>query len=76
MAQAMTLKEQLAIGVRAAKLREAGRDEEAMELSKTIPMPTWLAKVFLKLGYTDYLRTCGWNMSEVEADLGPDWLSQ
>jgi hypothetical protein len=72
----MTLKERLAIGVRAAALDDVGRQDEALELMKTIPMPPWLAKVYKKLGYTDYLRTCGWNMSEVEAEFGPEWLSR
>jgi hypothetical protein len=74
----MTEHEKLEIGVRAAELRKAGKTEEAMELGKSIPMPPWMAKVYMeKVSWgRDYLRNCGWNMAEVEAAYGKDWINR
>jgi hypothetical protein len=49
-----------------------------MELEKSIPMPPWMAKVFKeKVSWgRDYLKNSGWNMAEVEAEFGPDWLDR
>jgi hypothetical protein len=35
-----------------------------------------LAEGWKKMGYADYLVKGGWNMTEVEAELGQDWLTQ
>jgi hypothetical protein len=74
--QMMTLKEQLAIGVKAIELRNAGKDDEAMALAKTAPMPPFLAKILKEKVGTDYLIKSGWNLAEAEAEFGPDWLSR
>jgi len=72
--QLMTLDEKLAISCKAAELKKAGDEEGALRLMKTAPMPPYIAKVYKdKLGL-DTLLSLGWNMSEVEAEFGKDWL--
>jgi hypothetical protein len=70
----MTDHEKLQIGVRALELRDEGKIEEARALEKTVPMPPWAAEVFKKLKGLDYLLGMGWNMEEVVAKHGQDWL--
>jgi hypothetical protein len=70
----MTLHEKLEIGVKCAELEKAGKFDESMEMAKTIPMEPWLAEWNKKYVGADYLRTSGWNLSEVEAEFGPNWL--
>jgi len=74
-AQTMTLDEKLAIGCKSAELWKAGDKEGADRLTKTIPMPPYLAKMMKdKLGL-DFLLNSGWNLSEAEAEFGPSFLS-
>jgi hypothetical protein len=75
-AQTMTLDEKLAIGCKAAELREAGDEEGAMRLMKTVPMPPYLAKVMKEKVGVDYLINSGWNLSEAEAKFGTNWLNR
>ena len=70
----MTLDEKLAISCKAAKLREAGDTEGATRLMKTAPMPHYVAKVIKEKLGLDILLNTGWNMSEVEAEYGVEWL--
>jgi hypothetical protein len=72
----MTLHEELEIGVKGAALWNAGKEDEAMAMYKTAPMPPWMAKVWKeKVGLESLLQT-GWNMDEVEAAYGKEWLIQ
>jgi len=74
----MTEHEKLEIDVKEAELRKAGKEEEARELAKSVPMPPWMAKVFKeKVSWgRDYLKNSGWNMAEVEAAYGKDWINR
>ena len=72
--ETMTLDEKLAIGCKAAELRKAGDEEGATRLMKTIPLPPYLAKVIKEKVSLDCLLNTGWNMSEVEAEYGAEWL--
>jgi hypothetical protein len=74
--QMMTLKEQLAVGVKVAELRKAGKDEESLALEKTIPIPPFLAKIMKEKAGADYLINSGWNLAEAEAEFGSDWLTR
>jgi len=74
-AQTMTLDEKLAIGCKAAELRKAGDEEGYIRLMKTVPMPPYLAKVAKETIGLDFLINGGWNLSEVEAEFGPSFLS-
>jgi hypothetical protein len=72
----MTLHEELEIGIKCGRLRNEGKEEEAIALAKTRPMPAFMAKILMeKVDWgKEFLRTCDWNMAEVEAKYGKDWL--
>ncbi len=72
--QTMTFDEKLDIGVKAAALWQAGDEEGYFRLMKTLPMPSWLAKVFKDKMGADVLIQSGWDLSEAEAEFGPSWL--
>ena len=74
MPQTMTLDEKLAISCKAAELRKAGDLEEADRLLKTAPLPPYIAKVIKEKVGLEYLINSGWNLSEVEAEFGSEWL--
>ena len=75
-AQTMTIDEKLAISCKAAELRDAGDKEGASRLLKTAPLPPYLAKVYKEKIGAKQLIESGWNLSEAEAEFGPDWLSK
>jgi len=76
MPQTMTLDEKLAISCKAFELLEAGDREGFSRLLRTAPMPPYLAKIYKeKVGVTQLIES-GWNLSEAEAEFGPDWLSK
>jgi len=60
----------------ATALRDAGKNEEAMALDKTVPLPPFLAKFFKDRGLTDFLIESRWNLAEAEAAFGQDWLTR
>ena len=72
----MTLDERFAIGLRAIALKQAGDYEGYDRLMKTIPIPSYIAKVIKEKVGADFLIKEGWNLSEAEAKFGPNWLSQ
>ena len=76
MPQTMTLDEKLAISNKAGTLWEAGDEEGCIRLMKTAPLPPYLAKIYKKTIGADQLKKSGWNLSEAEAEFGPDWLSK
>jgi len=75
-AQTMTLDEKLAIGCKAAELRKAGDKEGASRLIKTIPLPPYIAKVMKEKVGMEFFTRYNWNLSEVEAEFGPDYISK
>jgi hypothetical protein len=72
----MTIEEKLAISNKACELLDAGDREGYSRLTRSIPMPPYLAKVMKEKVGPDYLINGGWNLSEAEAEFGPDWLSR
>ena len=76
MPQTMTLDEKLAISNKALDLFEAGDREGYSRLTKSIPLPPYLAKVAKEKIGVDFLINGGWNLSEAEAEFGPGWLSR
>jgi len=50
------------------------RKEGSDRLIKTIPMPPYLAKIAKETIGLDFLINGGWNLSEVEAEFGHDFL--
>jgi hypothetical protein len=76
MPQTMTLDEKFAISNKALALWEAGDEEGSSRLTRSIPMPPYLAKIMKEKMGVDYLINGGWNLSEAEAEFGQDWLSR
>ena len=76
MPQTMTLDEKLTISNRALDLLDAGDREGYRRLIRTAPMPPYLAKVMKDKMGADYLIRGGWNLSEAEAEFGPNWLNR
>jgi len=74
--QTMTFDEKLAISNKACLLLKAGDREGYSRLTKTIPMPPYLAKIYKEKVGVEQLINSGWNLSEAEAEFGPDWLSR
>jgi len=75
-AQTMTLDEKLAIGCKAAELRKAGDNEGSSRLIRSMPMPPYLAKIYKEKVGVKQLIESGWNLSEAEAEFGPNWLDK
>ena len=74
--QTMTLDEKLAIGNKAIALKKSGDREGYDRLIMSIPMPPYLAKIYKEKVGVEPLIKSGWNLSEAEAEFGPDWLSK
>jgi len=74
--QTMTLDEKLAIGCKAAELEKAGDKEGASRLIRTIPLPPYLAKIMKEKVGMEFFTRYNWNLSEVEAEFGPDYISR
>ena len=74
--QTMTLDEKLAIGCKAATLWDAGDKKGFSRLMRSIPMPPYLAKIYKEKVGVKPLVESGWNLSEAEAEFGPDWLDK
>jgi hypothetical protein len=74
--KAMTLDEKLAISCKAAELRKAGDEEGYDRLMKTIPLPPYIAKVMKEKVGMEFFTRYNWNLSEVEAEFGPDYISK
>jgi hypothetical protein len=72
----MTLDEKLEIGVKGAALWNAGKEDEAMAMYKTKPISPCLAKVWKEKVGLESLLESGWNMDEVEAAYGKEWLTK
>jgi hypothetical protein len=72
--ETMSLDEKLDISMRAIALEEAGDLEGADRLMKTLPLPPYIAKVTKEKLGLDHLLNSGWNLSEVEAEFGSEWL--
>jgi len=72
----MTLGEKLAISNKACLLLRAGDREGYSRLTRTIPLPPFMAKIAKEKIGVDFLLNGGWNLSEAEAEFGPDWLSR
>jgi len=74
--ETMTIDERLAITGEAFERLEAGDEEGYSRLTRSIPMPPYLAKVAKEKIGADFLINGGWNLSEAEAEFGSDWLAR
>jgi len=73
--ETMSLDEKLAIACRAAALHNAGDEEGYSRLMKTVPLPSYIAKVMKEKVGADFLINGGFNLSEAEAEFGQNWLN-
>jgi hypothetical protein len=65
----------LPIIMQAIALEKEGKYEEADALERSqIPMPPWMARVIKEKMGLDFLLEMEWNMTEVEAAYGKEWL--
>ena len=76
MLETMTLDEKLAISNRACALAKVGDEEGYSRLTRSIPLPPYLAKIAKEKIGVDFLINGGWNLSEAEAEFGTDWLNK
>ena len=74
--ETMTISEKLAITGRAFELLDAGDKEGYDRTIRLIPMPPYMAQAAKDTIGVDFLLNGGWNLSEVEAEFGADWLSR
>jgi hypothetical protein len=73
--QTMTFDEKLALSNKACLLLQAGDREGYNNLMKKLPIPPYLAKVLKEKVGADIIKIGGWDLSEVEAEFGQDWLN-
>ena len=73
--QLMTLDEKLAISNKALALWKAGDEEGYRNQMKKLPIPPYLAKVLKEKVGADIIKIGGWDLSEVEAAFGPNWIN-
>jgi len=71
----MTLDEKLTILNKAISLKKSGDHNGYDRLTKSVPMPPYLAKVFKEKVGAEPLIKAGYNLSEAEAEFGRNWLN-
>jgi hypothetical protein len=74
--ETVSLHEHLAVGMKVIELKKQGKKEEARALLHTMPLPPYLAKWAKKRFGAEALIKTGWNLSEAEAEYGPDWFNK
>jgi hypothetical protein len=74
--QKMTTEERLDLITKADEYLKAGNKAETDRLVLGLPVPTCLAKAVKEFFGAEALRKGGYNLSEVEAELGTDWLDK
>ena len=72
----MSLDERLSIRIKVFELESQGKLDEAQKLERSIPLSPYLAKWAKKRLGAEFLVRNGWNLSDVEAQYGPDWLTK
>ncbi|MDR1468171.1 MAG: hypothetical protein LBT00_02635 [Spirochaetaceae bacterium] len=74
--QTMTTEERLGIIMKGDEYLKAGNKAEAMRIMKQVPLAPHLAKFAKEFIGVDFLIKGGFNLSDAEAEFGPDWLTQ
>jgi len=74
--QTITFDEKLALSNKACLPLQAGDREGYNSIMRTIPMPSYLAKIYKEKVGVGHLTSGEWNLSEAEAEFGPDWLNR
>ena len=55
---------------------DSGDDEEATRLHQLLPMAPQVAKVAKQVLGSQFLKESDFNLSDAEAEYGPNWLDQ
>jgi len=71
----MTDIEKVDTSYKACLLSRAGDEEGYINLTKTIPIPAYLAKFLKEKMGVDFLINGDWNLAEAEAEFGHNWLN-
>jgi hypothetical protein len=71
----MTLDEKLTTLNKASALRKAGDIDGFDRLTKSVPLPPYMAQFAKEKIGVDFLIDGGWNLSEAEAEFGKNWLN-
>jgi len=66
--------DELDILLKMAALEKEGKEDEAFALQKKVVLPHYMGKFAKEFLGLDWFKTCGWNLSEVEAVYGKDYL--
>jgi hypothetical protein len=77
--QKMTIHEKLEVSMKVAECLKAGNKAEAVRISlEELPMPPYLAEAVKEFSGADFLLKgrYNYNLSEAEAEFGPDWLTK
>jgi hypothetical protein len=75
--ETMTIHEKFEVLKRADEYREAGNKAEAVRITlEELPMPPYLAELYKDCLGADFLIKGRFNLSEAEAEFGPDWLAK
>jgi hypothetical protein len=72
----MTTEERLDVIMKADECLKAGNKAEADRLVLGLPMPPYLAEFAKEFFGTEVLMNGGYNLSDAEAEFGPDWLAR
>jgi hypothetical protein len=72
----MTHEERSDIYYEVALLDEQGKEDEAMALFMTAPLPAHIARIAKKVYGADFLIKSGYDLSDAEAEYGKDWLNR
>jgi len=75
-AQTMTIDEKLSTINRAIELKKTGDFEGYDRLVRSVPLPPYLAKVMKEKVGMEFFTRYSWNLAEVEAEFGPDYISK
>jgi hypothetical protein len=74
MQETMSFHDKLINIIKINQLAQAGKSEEAAAIRQKTPIEPWLAKAIKEVEGAEFVRNCGWDLSEVEAEFGHDWL--
>ena len=71
----MTEQEKADIFMKSFEMEDAGQNEEAQALRRTVPIPPYLAKFIKENQGADFLIKYGYNLAEAEVEYGSGWLA-
>ena len=70
------VEDEIDIIVQMIALEDEGKEDEVLALQKKVALPAFLGPFTKEYFGLDWLKNCGWNMSEIEAKYGKDFLTK